>query len=89
MSTRTLKIEATGDFFAGDVKPKIRLCGRWLERAGFKPGERVEITLNGPGELTMRLMQHHTASGFEAVFARLTQAIAAADSQATQAKGQP
>jgi hypothetical protein len=88
VSTRTLKIEAAGDFFAGDVKPKIRLCGRWLERAGFKAGERVEIMLNGPGEITMRVMQHQTAGGLETVLARLTDAVAAAASK-HQAKGKP
>jgi hypothetical protein len=54
MSARTLKIEATGDFFAGKVKPKIRLCGKWLEQAGFKPGERVELVMTEPGTLTLR-----------------------------------
>jgi hypothetical protein len=33
---RTLKIEADGDRWKG-IKPKIRLMGRWLERAGFRP----------------------------------------------------
>ena len=40
-SVRTLKIEAEGDFWRGLTKPKIRLMGRWLERAGFNPGQRV------------------------------------------------
>ena len=54
MSKRTLKIEATGDFFRGKVKPKIRLCGKWLEAAGFKPGERVELVVAEPGTMTLR-----------------------------------
>ena len=62
MSTRTLKIEATGDFFAGDVKPKIRLCGYWLERAGFKPGHRVELTITGPGAIALRFIADASAS---------------------------
>src|ERR1700683_3798765 len=41
---RTLKIEAEGDFWKGLTKPKIRLMGRWLERAGFRPGNRVHVT---------------------------------------------
>ena len=40
-SVRRLKIEEHGDFFSGRVKPKIRLMGHWLERAGFKPGKHV------------------------------------------------
>ncbi len=53
MNTRTLKIEATGDFAAGKVTPKIRLTGQWLERAGFKPGHRVEVRSDQPGKLTL------------------------------------
>src|SRR5688572_26529190 len=34
-ATRMIKIEADGDHWKGDVRPKIRLRGRWLERAGF------------------------------------------------------
>ena len=51
---RTLKIEAVGDFAAGKIKPKIRLKGYWLERAGFKPGNRVEIQFPKTGELRIR-----------------------------------
>lgn len=51
--SRTLKIEATGDFFLKKITPRIRLGGKWLERAGFKPGNRVEIRLEQPG--TMRI----------------------------------
>ncbi len=53
MNPRTLKIEATGDFAAGKVTPKIRLTGQWLERAGFKPGHRVEVRLDELGKLTL------------------------------------
>jgi len=51
---RTLKIEAVGDFARGDIKPRIRLTGHWLERAGFKPGHRVTILLLKPGEMTIQ-----------------------------------
>ena len=37
-AVRTLQIEAEGDFFHGLIKPKIRIMGRWLEQAGFRPG---------------------------------------------------
>jgi len=53
VNRRTLKIEATGDFFRRKVKPQIRLVGNWLERAGFKPGHRVEVRLDEPGKLTL------------------------------------
>ena len=54
---RTLKIEATGDFWRQRIKPKIRLCGQWLEQAGFKPGQHVRVTLQKPGELTLHLIE--------------------------------
>jgi len=57
MNTRTLKIESVGDFFYGRVSPKIRISGRWLERAGFKPGHRVEVQVSQPGTLTLRFQE--------------------------------
>ena len=54
---RTLKIEAVGDFAAGKIKPKIRLKGHWLERAGFKPGHWVEIHSFKTGELTLQFKE--------------------------------
>ena len=57
MNTRTLKIEAAGDFALGKVQPKIRLTGRWLERAGFKPGHRVEVRLLEPGTLALHFVE--------------------------------
>lgn len=51
---RTLKIEADGDSWKGLIKPKIRLMGRWLERAGFKPGHRVRVVCIVPGVIELR-----------------------------------
>jgi hypothetical protein len=53
-SSRTLKIEADGDFWKGLIKPKIRLMGRWLERAGFSPGGQVQVTCVAPGVIELR-----------------------------------
>jgi len=50
---RTLKIEAEGDRWIG-IKPKIRLMGRWLERAGFRPGNRVHVECVAPGMIELR-----------------------------------
>lgn len=57
LQVRSLAIEATGDYFANKVKPKIRLSGNWLERAGFKPGHRVEVQIEQPGTLTLRFAE--------------------------------
>ena len=51
---RSLKIETEGDFWKGLTKPKIRLMGRWLERAGFKPGQRVHVACLSPGVIELR-----------------------------------
>ena len=51
---RRLKIEEHGDGWQGLLKPKIRLMGRWLERAGFKPGSHVHIVCTAPGVLELR-----------------------------------
>lgn len=55
--TRSLKIEAVGDFAYRRIKPRIRLTGQWLERAGFKPGHRVEINSDKTGELTLQFRE--------------------------------
>jgi hypothetical protein len=65
MNTRTLKIEAAGDYWRGRVVPKIRLTGKWLERAGFKPGNRVEIKSDGQGMLTLRFEPSHDNRSFQ------------------------
>lgn len=53
-STRSLKIEESGDSWKGSIKPKIRLMGHWLEKAGFKPGTRVQVVCVAPGVIELR-----------------------------------
>ena len=53
-TVRDLKIEADGDSWKGLIKPKIRLMGCWLERAGFKPGNRVQVICVAPGVIELR-----------------------------------
>jgi type I toxin-antitoxin system toxin SymE len=52
---RKLKIEPTGDFAAGKVKPQIRLKGNWLADAGFKPGKNVEVSVLKEGLLKLEV----------------------------------
>lgn len=73
MSARTLKIEAAGDFWRGTVTPKIRLAGKWLEEAGFKPGCRVEVQSNQPGTLTLRFLSDDSGSENQARRSEYTQ----------------
>ena len=60
--TRSLKIEIIGDFAKRKIKPRIRLSGHWLEKAGFKPGHRVSIHVPRPGELTLQFQEHAPAT---------------------------
>ena len=55
--THTLKIEAVGDFVYHRIKPRIRLSGQWLEKTGFKPAHRVEISSSNPGELSLQFKE--------------------------------
>ena len=63
--TRRLKIEPEGDFSKGIVRPKIRLIGRWLERAGFRPGDRVEVVCVAPGVLELRSPDAFATNGMQ------------------------
>ena len=60
LGRRTLKIETIGDFADCKIKPRIRISGRWLAQAGFKPGHRVEIQLHKPGEMTLQFKETQT-----------------------------
>jgi hypothetical protein len=62
VNRRSLKIEAIGDFAYNKIKPRIRLSGHWLERAGFKPGHRAVIHVPRPGELTLQFKEQAPGS---------------------------
>ena len=55
--TRSLKIEAIGDYAHRRIIPRIRLRGRWLEQIGFKPGHRVEINSLKSGEMILQFKE--------------------------------
>ena len=59
---RRLKSEIEGDFWKGLTKPKIRLTGRWLERAGFRPGQHVHVACVAPGVMELRSTHNLPAS---------------------------
>ena len=52
---RTLKIEERGDFAARQTFPAVRLKGKWLQAAGFPPGQRVTLTVLALGVIELRL----------------------------------
>jgi hypothetical protein len=51
---RTLKIEEDGDPWRRTVRPKIRLKGQWLERAGFRHGNHVSVKFIASGVIELR-----------------------------------
>lgn len=53
-AVRILKIEEDGDFSKRTIKPKIRITGYWLQRAGFPPGGRVHVICTAPGVIELR-----------------------------------
>ena len=64
-SIRTLKIEVDGDFWRRRIKPKIRLRGRWLELAGFSPGNRVQVICVAPGVIELRVPEATLVNGLK------------------------
>jgi len=48
LPVRLLKIEVDGDFWKDRTKPKIRLTGRWLERAGVQSGHSRSGHMRAP-----------------------------------------
>jgi hypothetical protein len=52
--TRRIKVEADGDRWAKKIRPKIRLMGKWLERAGFAAGTHVEVKPIADGLIELR-----------------------------------
>jgi hypothetical protein len=56
MNIRTLKVEKTGDYYYRKVKPAIRLKGRWLEQAGFRPDSRARIIVRATGVLEVHAL---------------------------------
>lgn len=54
--TRTLTIQSDtryGMSYRFKQVPKLRLTGLWLEQAGFKPGEKVQVEVKS-GELVLK-----------------------------------
>jgi hypothetical protein len=47
--TRRIRVEHR----AIAVPPIIRLKGKWLVAAGFTPGTHVQVTITGPGQMTI------------------------------------
>lgn len=63
--TRSLAVEAIGDGWRGKIAPRIRIAGQWLERAGFKPGHRVQVRLEQPGTMTLTFLEQASCPGNE------------------------
>ena len=44
---RKLKVYEIGDVFRGKEQPQIRLQGKWLREAGFRPHDRILVKKEG------------------------------------------
>ena len=44
---RKLKVYETGDVFHHKEQPQIRLQGKWLREAGFKPHDHILVKKEG------------------------------------------
>jgi hypothetical protein len=44
---RKLKVYQMGDVFRGKEQPQIRLQGKWLREAGFRPHDRILVKKEG------------------------------------------
>ena len=44
---RKLKVYEIGDVFHGKEQPQIRLQGKWLREAGFRPHDRILVRKEG------------------------------------------
>ena len=54
---RVLKVLDSGDHYRKDVKPQIRLEGKWLLLAGLLPEDRIEVSNPQPGILVLRAIK--------------------------------
>ena len=54
---RKLKVEEVGDFYRKRTKPRIRLKGLWLMKAGILPNNHVVIENPEPGVLVLQLIE--------------------------------
>lgn len=52
-----LKVHDSGDYYRKEVKPQIRLEGKWLLKAGLVPEDKVEVTNPRPGILVLRTIK--------------------------------
>lgn len=52
-----LKVNDSGDHYRKEVKPQIRLEGKWLLKAGLVPEDRVEVLNPQPGTLVLRTIK--------------------------------
>ena len=45
--TRKLKVYEIGDTYYGKAQPQIRLQGKWLREAGFRPHDHILVKKEG------------------------------------------
>lgn len=93
MSKRKIKIEEeirlspTKPYKLGVRVPKVRLCGKWLQAAGFNPGTHLELTVISQGVIELRVCgKPREDLEFSISAMRLDRAIAADEARKAGAK---
>jgi hypothetical protein len=51
---RRLHVYRTGDPYREGIRPQIRLTGRWLQEAGFGPGDTYTVIIHQEGIITLQ-----------------------------------
>ena len=64
--------------YTRQIVPKVRLCGKWLQAAGFEPDTHLELTVISRGVIELRVCGVPRADHeFEIAAMRLDHALAA------------
>jgi hypothetical protein len=71
--------------FPGKTVPMVRLRGKWLQAAGFPPGQRLTVKIVFPGAIEMPVCgKPAPTEAFRIAARRLDRAIATAEARKAQ-----
>lgn len=65
-NNRILKVEEVGDFWRKNTKPRIRLKGKWMIKAGILPNNYVQVSNPQPGVLILQMVEEEVKLNGEA-----------------------
>lgn len=80
--SRCIKIEEMGDYARKKTVPSIRLKGKWLQAAGFPPGQHLQLKVVALGCLELRVITESESREQKAHRQRVAECLEAAAKQA-------